>query len=560
MFKRFLCCLVLIVAATAAAVAVQVELGGIRTARPVTLPATAAGQLTVALVPLDSRPPCTQYVEQLARLSGVRVLMPPPALLDQYRTPADRAGLRAWLRSAAREADAAIVSVDMLMHGGLLASRLNAGQAADADATVALLAEVARDNPRLKLYAFSIIPRLLLADSEDNARYQKKMLKYSILKDEVLTFENPLDRDKLQGLAGHLPPAIVSRYLGLYEANAQLNLRLMELAERGALAGLVVGQDDGYPFGMPNMVKSRLSSYVSHRPELAERVLITRGTDEVALTLLGRVVAQATGYRPLVAVRYSHADTPGMVMPYMPNSVARTVEEKIALVAGSVTDDVNRADFVLYVHVGSDRTGPMALAAAAREVKGLMAAGRRVGVVDLSEAFFAHDTLLPYLIKEGVDVTRLAAYAGWNTTSNSVGTAVTQAALYTGALGHPGDGAPPLSLYRHQLEFLTARMIDDWYYQKDIQPLVNARLKSQRIDPYNLADNFGRVDDWIRSLLADRAAVLYRQALAGRTVPVPEGGKPLVITGLSVESRLPWQRTFEVWVQPTLTFAELDEK
>lgn len=557
MFKRFLCCLAIIAVGFAAATALQLELGAIRTARPVALPAAAPGRLTVALVPLDSRPPCTQYVAELARLSGARVIMPPPALLDHYRTPADRAGLRTWLRAAAKEADIAIVSVDMLMHGGLLASRLNAGQAADADAALALIEEVGRDNQRLKLYAFSIIPRLLLADSEDNARYQKKMLKYSILKDEVLTFENPLDRAKLQALAGQLPPAVVGRYLGLYEANAQLNFRLVALAERGVLAGLVIGQDDGHPFGMPNMVKSRLTSYVAHRPALRDKVFITRGTDEVALTLLGRALTGEARYAPRVAVRYSHADAPGTVMPFMPHSVARTLEEKIALVGGVPADDEGQADFIIYTHIGSEKTGPATLAAAAREVKGLLAAGRRVGVVDLSEHFFAHETLLPYLIREGVDLTALAAYAGWNTTSNSVGTAVTQAALFTAAA--PPGAPATLAVYKPHLEFLAARLLDDWYYQKDVQPYINGRLKAQKIDPYNLGGHFARVDEWIRSLLSDRADVLYRQALANRQIPVTDNGRPVVITGLSLQSRLPWQRTFEVMVQPTISFAVVEE-
>lgn len=560
MFRRFLCCLAIIAAATAAAVALHFNSGYIRTAQPAVLPASAPGTMTVLLVPLDSRPPCTQFVEQLSRLAGIRLVLPPPELLDKYRTPADRAGLRDWLRHQAPTADAAIVSVDMLLHGGLLASRLGEGTAADAEAVLGTLAELHRSHPRLKIFAFSIIPRLLVADNADSARYQKKMLEYSVLKDEVLTFENPLDRDKLQQVSAQIPPAVVVRYLSLYEANTQLNFRLVAMAEEGVLAGLVIGQDDGYPFGLPNMVKSRLNYYVSHRPVLAERVFITRGTDEVALTLLGRVASLASAYRPRVFVQYSHAGAPGMVMPYMPHSVARTIAEKVGLVGGTLVDRKEEADFVLFVHVGTAKTGPGLLTSAARNVGGLMAAGHRVGVVDLSEHFFAEETLLPYLIREGVDLTRLIAYAGWNTTSNSVGTAVTQAAIFTAALERKGQEAAQLALYKHQLEFLTSRMLDDWYYQKDVQPYVNGRLKKVKIDPYNLGEHLAKVDNWIGSLMAERADTLLRQGLAGRTLPVPGAdGKRYVVNGLTLKSRLPWQRTFEVWLEPTLSFVVVDE-
>jgi hypothetical protein len=558
MVKRFLCCLTIIVTAFAAAAALNMEAGNIRAARPAVVADYAPTAATVVLVPLDSRPPCTQYVEQLARLAGIRVVLPPAELLDKYRKPADRAGLREWLRKEAAGADAAIVSVDMLVHGGLLASRLGTGTADDAAAAVALLDDLHKDYPRLKLYAFSIIPRLLVADDAESARYQKKMLEYSVLKDAVLAFENPLDRDKLAKLSAEIPPAVVNRYLSLYEANSQLNFRLVAMAEAGTLAGLVIGQDDGFPFGLPNMVKSRLAHYVSHRPALAERVFITRGTDEVALTVLGRAAALGAGYRPRVCVQYSHAAAPGTVMPYMPHSVARTVEEKLAIAGGTLVKEPAAADYVLFVHIGDVSTGPGVLRDAARAVKGLMAAGHRVGVVDLSEHFFAEETLLPYLIREGVDLTRLMAYAGWNTTSNSVGTAVTQATLFAAALERAGEAGPPPGLYKRQLEFLTARLLDDWYYQKDVQPYVNARLKKYKLDPYNLGDNLQRVDDWIGGLLAERADALYRSSLAGRTLP-GEGGKRYVISGLTLKSHLPWQRTFEVQLEPTLDFAELEE-
>ncbi len=557
LFRRFACCLAIILAAAAAAAAFNFHAGNIRTARPVTMSEASPAGPAVMLVPLDSRPPCTQFVEQLGGLAGQRVLLPPSALLDKYRTPADRAGLREWVRRTAPEADAAIVSVDMLIHGSLLASRRGSGTAADAEAALTLLAEVHRANPRLKIYAFSIIPRLLIADDSD-VRYQKKMFDYSILRDTVLTFENPLERDRLAQLAAELPPAVVDRYLGLYEANTQLNLRLVSLVEQGTLAGLVIGQDDGFPFGLPNMVKNRLNYFVSHRPALAERVFITRGTDEVALTLLGRAVADMTGFLPKVYVEYSNPAAPGTVMPFMPHSVARTVAEKLALAGGTRVDDAGQADFVLFVHIGTLRTGRDELGAYARRVKRLVADGRRVAVVDLSEQFYASETLLPYLISEDVDLTRLAAYAGWNTTSNSIGTAVTQGAILAGALARPAQPAP--AMYKRQVEFLAGRMLDDWYYQKDVQPFINRKLRNLKIDPYNLGDNLAMVDRWIGVLLAERADELLRRALAGRTLPArDEAGREYAVIGLKLQSHLPWQRTFEVRMTPTVELAVIEK-
>lgn len=556
MYKRFFVCLLIIMICTGVAAACLFSARYIRVAQPVTAPAAAPARSQVVLVPLDSRPPCTQFVEQLGLLAGIGLRLPPAEFLDQYKDPANRAGLRAWLREAVRGADAAIVSTDMLVHGGLLASRVGSGTPADADEVLRLLAEIKAANPQLKLYVFNIIPRLLIADSSPDYRYQKKMLQYSILKDEVLTFENSLDNAKFARLAAEIPPAVADRRVALYEANTQFNFRLVSMVESGVLTGLVIGQDDGWPFGLPNMVKTRLSHYVGQRPELAGRVFITRGTDEVALSVLGKLVSDDSGYRPRVFVRYSTPEAPAVVMPFMPHSVAQTVKEKIELAGGQQVPTATDADFILFVHVGTAKTGPVTLTQAAWTVKDLLAAGEQVAVVDLTEDFFAKETIFPYLVQEGADLTRLAAYAGWNTTSNSIGTAVTQAALFTGALrSRPADLLP---LYRHQLTFLTARWLDDWYYQKDVQPLVNARLRERRLDAYNLGDRLSQVDEWIGRLMLERAEDLYRRVLSGSRLAGGDG-RSYVITGLAVESHLPWQRTFEIRLTPTLDFAVMQD-
>ena len=103
----------------------------------------------ILLVPLDSRPPCTEYVVKLARMAGFQILMPPVETLDDYHRPANKAAIVSWMLQHVSQADAAIISVDMLLHGGLLASRQGAVSAADTEKMFALLNEVHRQHPQL---------------------------------------------------------------------------------------------------------------------------------------------------------------------------------------------------------------------------------------------------------------------------------------------------------------------------------------------------------------------------------------------------------------------------
>jgi hypothetical protein len=119
--------------------------------------------LKVVLVPLDSRPPCTKFVMELGKLVNIKVIIPPAEILDNYNTPANKQALREWLETAAKSADAAIISSDILIHGSLLASRLAAGTDDDISKTIKLLKNLHQQNTKLKMYAFSIIPRVLIA-------------------------------------------------------------------------------------------------------------------------------------------------------------------------------------------------------------------------------------------------------------------------------------------------------------------------------------------------------------------------------------------------------------
>ena len=517
--------------------------------------------LTVLLVPLDSRPPCTQFVEELAQIAGIKLLMPEPEILDEYNNPANKEALRKWLQETSPQADAGIISVDMLIHGSLVASRLSLGTIKDSEDVIALLTKIHKENPRLKLYAFTIIPRLLIADSQENAAFQKSMLQYSVLKDQVSTFGNLQDTKKLAALEEQIPVKIINHYRSIYEQNTKLNVALMNMVETNMLSGLIIGQDDGQPFGIPNMNKQRMQHLLEQKPALANKVFITRGTDEVALTLLGHIGLTFSQYQPRIFVAYSTLEAPQITMPFMPNTVAKTVQEKISIAGALQVDRPEEADYILYVHVGTKKA-KASLVATAQEVETLLDEGYKVALVDLTENFQVSESLLPLLIKRNGNVSRLIAYAGWNTTSNSIGTAVTQASLFMRSLAScQGNRTEILPLYQENLEFLTARFLDDLFFQKEINPTINKELRGVHIDPYQLRSHYYQTNDKIQKLMYSKARWLLREGLYNHTIPIDtsEGRRELMITNLDIKTHLPWQRTFEIRLQPTVSLRVVTE-
>lgn len=237
MFKRFIFYFAFMIVLSAILISIRHQTGNLMIVETARTELTHFAKPGILLVPLDSRPPCTQFVAQLAAIGGKPVLMPPSEYLDHYKTPAKQKQVREWFLEHAKSSDTAIVSVDMLIHGGLLASRLSAGSEVDAQAVVDLLRKVKQDNPALKLYVFSIIPRLLLADTDEYYTHQKNVFNYSVRKDLLLTFENPIDYFKLRELEAQIPSLVIERYNSLYIKNKQFSYTLIGLAQEGIIDG-----------------------------------------------------------------------------------------------------------------------------------------------------------------------------------------------------------------------------------------------------------------------------------------------------------------------------------
>ena len=138
---------------------------------------------SILLLPLDSRPVCSTMVQKLGALAGLNVILPPKSYLDNYQTPSDRQKLFQWLQTNQLLCDYSIISADNLLHGGLLAARMNTATPSEEDELLKQLQEL----PITKQQAiFSVIPRLLVSDQLLPDRwYQYQLMRYSQLADMV---------------------------------------------------------------------------------------------------------------------------------------------------------------------------------------------------------------------------------------------------------------------------------------------------------------------------------------------------------------------------------------
>ena len=482
---------------------------------------------TIAFVPMDDRPVTSQLPVLLGRIAGVTVEVPPPALLGKFLDPGRSDALVAWLnRKTSRRPSAFVVSTDMLAYGGLIASRVPGPSYADAYFRVQQLAHVREENPPAWIGAFGTIMRLAPTGVPAGTAFFAAYPTWTYLQEYANLHDPPLPSEVLR--AQHLRELIGSVTLDAYLATRARNLAvdrlLLKMTARGTIDLLVLGQDDAGPVGLHvpdvHLLQSDLTG-----ADLARRVSIEPGADELGTTLVAHAIARAANWIPRIAVRYSTPDGASYQDPIEYAPIATAIDALIR-VCGGVRDD-DHPDIALYVRVpGTGAAQDEAFSAAMRDEAN---DGRSIALADLSYLTSYRDQagFARRILGSGL-AARLDAYASWNTNANTVGTALAEAiASVAGRRMRTYD-----SLAHRTFTFI--RFLDDYAYHDEVRPDLNATLAAEGIADHSLLAPGVAVEITRR----DRALLWY---YAGTILDQLDPGYHIAAMSIG----LPWSRTFE---------------
>ena len=503
----------------------------------------------VLLVPLDSRPPCGQLVADNGRTAGIEIILPPSETMDFYTLPGDTSKMRKWLYDEIKNCDEAIISIDQLLYGGLIASRNKTIKDEDITALAEYLKKLHGDNPNIKIHAFSILPRMNPPDFVEKYQDRKKLMEWSRLVHKY--DDNPLSEtaEKIQILEREIPSEQIKAYTEIYNRNLRLNCLLANLVADGTLEDLTFGQDDGEVYSLPNLKLKEFMHYL-HKNQIAkDKLAILHGADEVALSILTNIISRSNSFK--VYVDYSSEKAATKVMPYMAICNQDTAHERLNFHHDVIVSTPEEADYILFISATDEETMDRRRYNA-EKLLDYQQRGKPVALVDLSKNFIAQEALLPILIKEGYPVNSLIAYAGWNTVSNSVGTAISQAKIYLTALN---QGLEQDSVVYSNLNNLNNRICEDYYYLKDVIDLVNINLKKKgysNVYDLDLEHNYKWAVDMMEAAMNQRLVQYKTSDAFAKSFWLKN--TEYTVTNMQISSYFPWPRTFEINLKasPTL--------
>lgn len=423
----------------------------------------------IVLVPLDERPVNTGLVADVAAVAGHRLELPPEGARASYREAASTDALAAWLRERAAdpEVGALVVSVDMLVHGGLIPARTTHEDTATVLRRLDVLREIKNARPELPILAVTLVTRASDHDSsieepEYWATYGRRM--HALGREAHQAWE-----DGTGSPDADVPADVRRDFARRRLRNHIVNLSSIDLRADGVLDHLVVTADDTARYSAGSVEQAWLAYWGMLDPEM--QVPIYPGADETGAVLVGRALTMLSGITP--RVRYVTADPEGMerIPPYENAPLSTSVPRQIAAAGASVVED--DADLVLVVHTSDpargDQGGPglpedddAAAAATVALVAEHVATGVMVAVADLRYANGSDPTLVEGLRAAGL-LDEIVAYGGWNTAGNALGSTV---ALGVAAVVADRTGLPARELARPAR---VRRLLDDHAYQSVVR-------------------------------------------------------------------------------------------
>ena len=480
------------------------------------------------LVPIDNRPVTCDFPALVASIAGVDTLLPPRPLIGSNRQPANLEELSQWLSSslAKVKADGLVVCLDAVLYGGLVASRCSQDSLAEItkrSEKIATWKTAGGDKQVLAQSSIMRIPHYNGATGEPEywQHYGEKIFAWSVLLHQeklgVLKADSELKEKKRA-----IPQAVREDFLKRRERNFRVNQNLVTAVKSGQIDFLVFSQDDTGEFGLNVWEKSQLLAQV--KAMALTNIDAYPGTDEVILTLMSRWLISRVGRKPHVVVHFSPEDGRHTISRFEGQTIAASLSVQADAVGLDVAlDDASREnDFAVIVHTGGDAQGDHiatsgSSAGQSRDtaisvestLRLLQAARFPVVLCDVAYANGADPMLVEKLLSRKDLLDKLWAYAGWNTTGNTIGSAIALgvANWYAGLHDFPARAACKRALF--------VRFADDWAYQAVVRCQLAGQPSEERLDLL-MAPLLERLENALEF----------------------DAGKVAV--------RLPWNRTFEV--------------
>ncbi|RLL83121.1 hypothetical protein Y696_10795 [Mesotoga sp. H07pep.5.4] len=456
----------------------------------------------IVFLPVDERFCTRDYFLLLARAANIDVVTPPKVYLGAKKTPPDLRRLSKWLKETALPGDYLVISVDMLVHGGLIPSRISLDTLDTLIERLGLLEELKKLD--VKIYATTTITRTpFYNSSEEEPDYWQYfgLDMYDLSRLLARSFRGEMVHRSMIEKIGKIPSHFVTDYLVRRIRNRKLVSSVIELVDKGVIDFLNLVLDDNSKESI-SLAESEIHRAMVDSLKIGSRVSIHAGADEATLSLLARVLSESVGEIPTFEVHYASPEHKDFIPPYEGSPLYQGIQNHIEAAGGKVVDSAG--EILLLANnpeAGLDSaqqlSAPTDLSSYERFFREIEAADSIIkGIADVKYTNGADNYLVEELLKRSELNWLETNYSAWNTAGNTLGTVCAHSIVQL--LGSKGL----LKVDQSRIKKLQAIFfLEHWAFQSNIRKRLLVEAEKRGSKPWTVIPVESWAEGFVRSEL-----------------------------------------------------------
>ena len=457
----------------------------------------------IVMIPLDDRP-CNYNYPKLLPTEDYEIILPDKKIMPYHKQEGNHQELEKWLLANILESDACILSMDTLIFGGLVPSRLHHYSYVELIDRLNVIKKIKEINPNIKLLGFELIMRCpdYSSDAEEPTYY--KDCGYEIHKLGELRHLKSLGKctsselEEIERLESFIKEDYLSDYLQRRETNLKILLETLKLVNDGYFDYFIVPQDDASVYGFTALDQIKVRNYIKDNI-LHTKVSMYPAADDVGITLIARAISLCNNIKPKVYVKYASPKAFTCIPWFEDRMQDETIKYHILSVNGIRVYSIEECDIVLCVNMTSKMCNKddsdfslvydieRNLSEFISYIKYALSMNKVVSVCDTAYCKGSDTEFVKLLEKEDL-LLQVSTYAGWNTSSNTIGTALGSSVLYF--FGRNEES---------RIKFLIYRYYEDYAYMAYARSYVSENiLPKYELDYFDLKDKNKNISEYVK--------------------------------------------------------------
>lgn len=496
----------------------------------------------LVLLPLDERPCTYNYPFLLASIAknDVEVCTIDHNLMGNKKNPAKYEDIYNFLKTNCANADYLVLAIDTLLYGGIIPSRLHYLKEEELEKRLFQLKELKQINPKLKIFAYHLIMRCpsYSSDDEEPDYYQlcgreiHMLGRYTHIKEirqlneeEQKDYDNILDFIDKNNYKSYVEDYLNRRYL-----NTSLNIKTLDLVKDNTIDFLIIPQDDSAPYGYTAKDQARVREHISSN-NLEFKAFMYPDADAVSNTLVARVINEINNIKPGIFIRYASSNEGNIIPCYEDRNVSETIKYHILAAGGRLSHDIADCDIVCMVNLPFEDMKEASvqdkhliqyqinrnLIEYVEYIEYLCSKNKTVIVADIAYANGGDKELISLLKTKNL-LYKVNSYAGWNTSSNTLGTCIPH-----GMIQHI------YGFNKQHYDFMALRYLEDVGYMSIVRNQIHNEILKEGMDWFKLDGVRGSISKRITKALND---IKHLYECDGYCIDI-------------IDNYQPWDRMFE---------------